>query len=75
MQIVESWDEIEVGRDGLMIFKGNNRGLLLPQVAIDYDWDRTTFLEQTCAKAGLPGDAYKAPDAVVYKFQAVIFGE
>ncbi len=75
MQIVESWDEIEVGRDGLMIFKGNNRGLLLPQVAVDYNWDRITFLEQTCAKAGLPREAYKAADAVVYKFQAVIFGE
>lgn len=75
MQEVESLDEIEVGRDGLMIFKGSNRGLLLPQVATDYGWDRTTFLEQTCQKAGLPPNAYKAPDAVIYKFQAVIFGE
>ena len=75
MQLVESWDDIEIGRDGLMIFKCNNRGLLLPQVDDDYKWDRITFLEQTCAKAGLPREAYKAPDAVVYKFQAVIFGE
>ncbi len=75
MQIVDSLDEIEVGRDGLMIFKGNNRGLLLPQVAVDYGWDRTQFLEQTCAKAGLPSQAYKSPDAVIYKFQAVIFDE
>jgi len=75
MQKVDSWDEIEVGRDGLMIFKGNHRGLLLPQVAVDYGWDRTTFLEQTCVKAGLPRNAYKSSDAVVYKFQAVIFGE
>jgi AmmeMemoRadiSam system protein B/AmmeMemoRadiSam system protein A len=75
MQKVESLDEIEVGRDGLMIFKGSNRGLLLPQVATDYGWDRTTFLEQTCHKAGLAPNAYMAPDAVIYKFQAVIFGE
>lgn len=75
MQKIESFDEIEVGRDGLMIFKGDNRGLLLPQVALDYGWDRIKFLQQTCLKAGLPPDAYMAPDAVIYKFQAVIFGE
>ena len=75
MQLVESFDEIEVGRDGLMIFKGQNRGLLLPQVAADYGWDRTQFLEQTCRKAGLNKDAYLAKDAIIYKFQAVIFGE
>jgi MEMO1 family protein len=75
MQKVDSWDEIEVGRDGLMIFRGERRGLLLPQVATDYGWDRQTFLEQTCFKAGLPIDAYKDPDAIIYKFQAVIFGE
>lgn len=75
MQKVESFDEIEVGRDGLMIFKGNYRGLLLPQVAAEYSWDRITFLEQTCLKAGLPANAYRAPDAIIYKFQAVIFGE
>ena len=75
MQPVTSPDEIQVGRDGLMIFRGSSRGLLLPQVAVDYGWDRVTFLEQTCVKAGLPQDAYKTPDAVLYKFQAQIFGE
>lgn len=75
MQLVESFDEIEVGRDGLMIFKGQSRGLLLPQVATDYGWNRTEFLEQTCRKAGLGKNAYLADDAVIYKFQAVIFGE
>jgi AmmeMemoRadiSam system protein B/AmmeMemoRadiSam system protein A len=68
-------DEIEVGRDGLMIEKGQFRGLLLPQVATDYDWNRTQFLEHTCNKAGLPTDAYKSSDAVIYKFQALVFGE
>ncbi len=75
MQLVDSFDEIEVGRDGLMIFKGQYRGLLLPQVATDYGWSRTEFLEQTSRKAGLDKNAYLADDAVIYKFQAVIFGE
>jgi AmmeMemoRadiSam system protein B/AmmeMemoRadiSam system protein A len=75
MQPVGSLDEIIVGRDGLMIFMGQNRGLLLPQVAVDYGWDRTEFLRQTCRKAGLSEDSYKSDKAVIYKFQAVIFGE
>ncbi len=75
LQEVKSLDEIEVGRDGLMISMGNNRGLLLPQVAADYGWDRTEFLQQTCHKAGLPAEAYKSPQALIQKFQAVIFGE
>lgn len=75
LEEVGSLDEIEVGRDGLMIVMGNRRGLLLPQVAVDNGWDRTTFLEKTCWKAGLSEDAYKSPDAVIYRYQALIFGE
>lgn len=75
LQRVKSFEEIEVGRDGLMIFKGNNRGLLLPQVAAEYGWGREEFLKQTCRKAGLAQNAYKSDDAEVYKFQAIIFGE
>ena len=75
LQQIKSFDEIEIGRDGLMIFKGDRRGLLLPQVATDYGWDVTRFLEETCRKAGLSSNDYKSPEAVVYKFQAVIFGE
>lgn len=75
MQKVESLSEIKVGRDGLMIFRGSNRGLLLPQVATEYGWSETQFLEQTCVKAGLSVNAYKSPDAVIYRFQAVVFGE
>jgi hypothetical protein len=75
LQEVKSLDDIEVGRDGLVISLGNNRGLLLPQVATEYGWDRTQFLEQTCRKAGLPPDAYKSPSAHIQKFQAVVFGE
>jgi AmmeMemoRadiSam system protein B/AmmeMemoRadiSam system protein A len=75
LQKVMSLDEIKVGRDGLMITMGQQRGLLLPQVATGYGWSETEFLEQTCRKAGLPLDAYKSPDAVIERFQAVIFGE
>jgi AmmeMemoRadiSam system protein A len=75
LQEVKSLDEIEVGRDGLMISMGDRRGLLLPQVATDNGWNRTQFLQQTCRKAGLPADAYKSPHALIQKFQAVIFHE
>ena len=75
MKKIDSFDEIKVGRDGLMIFKGNRRGLLLPQVATEYGWNATQFLEQTCLKAGLNINDYKSPEAIIYRFQAVIFGE
>ena len=75
LQETKSLDEIEVGRDGLMISLGNKRGLLLPQVPVEYGWDRTEFLEHTCLKAGLHKDAYKLPEIVIYRFQAFIFGE
>ncbi len=75
LQKIESLDEIKVGRDGLMITLGRNRGLLLPQVATDYNWTRTEFLEHTCRKAGLPNNAYKRDDVIIETFQAVIFGE
>lgn len=75
MERVTSLDSIKVGRDGLMISLGGNRGLLLPQVATEYNWDRTQFLEQTCAKAGLPRDAYKDPNVVIHSFRALVFGE
>jgi len=68
-------EKIEVGRDGLFIKKGMYSGLLLPQVAIEYKWDRTTFLQETCHKAGLPSNAYKDPDTEIYVFQALIFNE
>lgn len=75
LQTVTSLDEIKVGRDGLMISRGIYRGLLLPQVAAEYGWDRETFLRHTCQKAGLPEDAYKSKDAVIQKFQAIVFHE
>jgi AmmeMemoRadiSam system protein A len=75
MRLVKSPDEIEVGRDGLYIVKGLNRGLLLPQVATQYHWDRRTFLEQTCNKAGLPSNAWKDSGTQIYIFRAEIFAD
>ena len=65
--------EIEVGKHGLYIQKGFYSGLLLPQVATEYKWDRDTFLEQTCRKAGLPSNAWKEKDIKIFIFSADIF--
>ncbi len=59
---IKDINEIVVGRDGIIISKGRNHGLLLPQVAADYGWDRITFLEQTCNKAQLPLNSWKDKD-------------
>ena len=66
--------EIEVGRHGLLISGNGRRGLLLPQVPVEHGWDRLTFLEQTCRKAGLPLDAWKH-GASIEAFTAEVFGE
>lgn len=66
---------IEVGRDGLIIRRGPFAGLLLPQVATEYGWDRQQFLEHTCMKAGLPPDAWRSREAKIEKFSAEVFGE
>jgi AmmeMemoRadiSam system protein A len=67
-------EEIEVGRHGLVVARGKHRGLLLPQVPIEHGWDRTTFLEQTCVKAGLPPDAWQH-EITIEAFVAEVFGE
>jgi len=67
--------EIEVGRDGLIISRGGRAGLLLPQVATEYGWDRDTFLAQTCRKAGLAEDAWRTPGTKIERFSAEVFGE
>jgi AmmeMemoRadiSam system protein A len=66
-------DEIEVGKHGILVEKGYYSGLLLPQVATEYGWDRKAFLEHTCLKAGLPADAWKDKDVVISIFSADIF--
>jgi AmmeMemoRadiSam system protein A len=65
---------VEVGRHGLLVSWGGRRGLLLPQVAVENKWDRVTFLEQTCRKAGLPLDAWKK-GATLECFTAELFGD
>lgn len=67
-------DDIETGRHGLVVGLANQRGLLLPQVPVEHGWDRLTFLEQTCRKAGLPLDAWKR-GATVEAFTAEVFGD
>lgn len=67
-------EDIEVGRHGILISMAGQRGLLLPQVAVEHNWDRVTFLQQTCHKAGLPSDAWQK-GATVEAFTAEVFGE
>jgi AmmeMemoRadiSam system protein A len=65
---------VEIGRHGLLISMSGVRGLLLPQVPVENHWDRTTFLDQTCRKAGLPLDAWQH-GARIEAFTAEIFGD
>ena len=67
-------EEVEVGRHGLMVAHGRMRGLLLPQVPVELGWDRETFLDQTCVKAGLPPSAWRH-GATLRSFTAEVFGE
>lgn len=66
---------VKVGRDGLIAVQGMWRGLLLPQVPVDWKWNTLKYLEHTCNKAGLPVDAWKDPETEFMSFQAEIFGE
>lgn len=65
---------VVVGRHGLVAEQGVRRGLLLPQVATEWDWTAEQFLRQTCLKAGLPGDAWQT-GARIFRFEAEVFGE
>ena len=73
MKQISDIKQIELGKHGLMMIKGPYSGLLLPQVATQYNWDRQTFLSETCHKAGLPADAWKDDDTEIYIFSAEIF--
>ncbi|HNX46968.1 MAG TPA: TIGR00296 family protein [Methanomassiliicoccales archaeon] len=66
---------IVIGRDGLIMERGMYRGLLLPQVPVEWEWDVTTFLEQSCLKAGLPPDMWLDRKTRIFTFQAEIFHE
>jgi AmmeMemoRadiSam system protein A len=69
---LESIDEIKVGEHGLYLEKNFSRGVLLPQVAVEYGWDREAFLCQTCIKAGLKPDDWRE-GSDIYIFSAEVF--
>jgi AmmeMemoRadiSam system protein A len=75
LERVTDVQEIEVGKHGLVIDAGFTRGLLLPQVATEYHWDREQFLRHTAIKAGLPPDAWQKSGVRLYKFTTETFGE
>jgi AmmeMemoRadiSam system protein A len=72
---IRDMGEIQVGLHGLYIVRGHRAGLLLPQVAVEYRWDRETFLRETCHKAGLPPEAWRDEGTRIYLFSAEIFGD
>jgi AmmeMemoRadiSam system protein A len=74
LESISGPSDVEVGRHGLVVELGWCRGLLLPQVAVEWKWDADEFLAHTCRKAGLPRDAWKT-GATVWRFDAEVFGE
>lgn len=70
---IEDAEDIQVGLHGILIRRGTWSGLLLPQVASERNWDRVTFLQETCRKAGLPLDAWKDKETAIYVFSADVF--
>lgn len=67
--------KIKGGQDGLIVERGYYKGLLLPQVPVEWNWDEEEFLCQCCMKAGLPPDCWLLKGTSIYKFQAIIFEE
>jgi AmmeMemoRadiSam system protein A len=74
IEAVAEISDIEIGRHGLIAQLGYRRGLLLPQVAVEWGWNLDEFVCQTCVKAGLPRDAWRQ-GATLYKFEAEVFSE
>jgi len=72
---IEYRDSIKVGKDGLIMQRGFSRGLLLPQVPVEWGWNAEEFLSQCCLKAGLMPDAWLQQGTKVFKFQAEVFSE
>ncbi len=74
IRLVDDIRDVIVGRDGLIVESGRRRGLLLPQVAVEWNWDAVEFAAQTCLKAGLPRDAW-LKGAKLFKFEAEVFSD
>jgi len=68
-------NEIKIGRDGLIVEQGFNKGLLLPQVPVEQNWDKETFISHTCLKAGLMPDAWYGKDTKISRFGGQVFSE
>jgi AmmeMemoRadiSam system protein A len=68
-------EEVLPGRHGVCVAQGEHRGVLLPQVALEYHWDRETLLREVCRKALLPPDAWRRPGTTLMLFEAEVFGE
>lgn len=68
-------EEITIGRDGLIVQGDSRSGLLLPQVPVDRGWEPSTFLDQTCSKAGLPAGYWRSGDVRIERFTAQVFAE
>ena len=75
MKKVDSVENIVVGRDGLMMVRGYARGLLLPQVPVEWGWNREEFLDHTAQKAGLPKSAWRDGSVTIYAFQGLVFSD
>lgn len=73
LKLISNPDQVLVGRHGLVVTRGHQSGVLLPQVPIEHGWDRETFLAETCVKAGLEPNAWKDPDTKLEIFTAEIF--
>ncbi len=74
LKLIKDISEVEVGKHGIIVTKGLSRGLLLPQVSVEWGWDRETFLSHGCMKAGIEEDAWKK-DAQIEIFSAQVFSE
>jgi len=72
---IDDPEEVQVGRDGIIVSRGFQRGLLLPQVPVEQGWDREQFLSYGCMKAGLPADAWRQRGVRIEIFQALVFSE
>jgi AmmeMemoRadiSam system protein A len=67
--------QVKVGGHGLYLIRGGRAGVLLPQVPVEQNWNLDEYLDYICVKAGLPAESYNAPDATLYTFTAVVFGD
>jgi AmmeMemoRadiSam system protein A len=67
--------QVQVGVHGLYLARGGRTGVLLPQVPVEQGWNLDEYLDYICVKAGLPAGSHNAPDAALYTFTALVFGE